>query len=207
MNRYLVVTLILCLVLAGCAPATATPEPPATPGATAAVALGRATSATPTATPSAKAVPSTAAPSATPPPAAMSPIVVRGPAWAAPGVDTAIAIHTRAYEYTPSGRPAGMDDPTRGCTPFDESRRVTLLTVTLRIHNHSGEAMRDWYASFTTPDGQPLYTCHQGLEHMPDLPSGHYVDVTFGAFMEGGPVQVRGCVVDAALGRSNEVVL
>jgi len=98
-----------------------------------------------------------------------------------------------------------MDDHGRGCGPLDEGRQVILLTATLRIYNRSSQEMRDWYACFVTPSGQSLYTCHQGFERMPALPPGHYVDVTFGAFMEGAPVKVRGYVFDRALGRSNEV--
>jgi len=48
--------------------------------------------------------------------------VIKGPAWHPRGVDTPIVIFTRAYEYAPSGRSPGMDNPALGCTPIDESR-------------------------------------------------------------------------------------
>lgn len=198
MARDLVVTLILCTALAGCAPAptaeapvpTTVAVPAAMPSATAPLP---APSATPTALP-------TEAPLPTP-----TAGVTKGPAWVPPGVDTPIAIHARAWQYTRAGRPAGMDGPARGCAPFDESRPVTMLTVTLRVYNRSGDTMRDWYAHLTAADGRPLYTCHRDWQRLPVLPPDHYVDVTFGAFGEGDLGQVRGYIFDRMLGRSNEV--
>ncbi len=204
MSRNLAAPLLLCLALVACgrptpqAPAAATPPttpvlPPVSPAPTASATA--AATAAPTPSP---------LPSETPLPTA-TPAIVKGPAWVPPGVDAPIAIHMLAYEYARSGRPPGMDDPTLGCAPFDESRPVIMLTATLRIYNRSQETMRDWYAYFVTPGGEKLYTCHRDLEQMPALPPGYYVDVTFGAFMEGGQVRVRGYVFDRKLGRSNEV--
>ncbi len=200
MSAKSVAVLILCAALAGCARPAATPTPPAT-----AVAADPARTATPT--PRAPGTTASPAPSATPTPAPTptpSAAVVRGPAWVPPGVTSAIVVYTRAFEYAPAARPAGMDDPTRGCDALDEGRRVILLTATLRIYNRSHETMRDWYAYFADAAGEALYTCHQGFPQMPDLPPGYYVDVTFGAFAEGMS-KVRGYVYDRAVGRSNEV--
>jgi hypothetical protein len=206
MSRKPVIALILCAALAGCGEPAPTPRPTAVLATTAVATRTSLPEPTPTPTRAATATPSaTPAPSATPPPTPTAG-VVRGPAWVPPEVDSAIAIHTRAFEYTRSGRPAGMDDPARGCNIFDDSRPVILLTATLRIYNRSDQEMRDWYAYFYTPSGTPLYTCHQAFEQLPVLPPGHYVDVTFGAFMEEGGIKVRGHVFDRAVGRSNEVV-
>lgn len=206
MKRNLIVTLILCLALAGCARPTPTPEaaPPPTAAAPSVTPSAPAPSPTPTCTATAQPSP-TSLPTETPLPTPTAAGVTRGSAWVPPGVDTPIAIITRAWEYTRHGRPAGMDDPSRGCAPFDDSRPVTLLTVTIRVYNRSNETMHDWYAVFSAPDGRRLYACHRDLEQLPALPPGCYVDVTFGAFGEGDVRQVRGYVFDRMLGRSNEV--
>jgi len=203
MSRKPIIALILCTALAGCAsPATtATPRPPAT-----AVAVSPTASAQPSPGASATAAPTPSGTPAETPVPTPSPGVVRGQAWVPPGVTNSIVIHARAFEYAPAARPAGMDDPTAGCDASDESRRAVLLTATLRIYNRSGQTMRDWYAYFSAPSGQSLYICHQGFERMPELPSGHYVDVTFGVFMEKME-RLRGYVFDRTVGRSNEIEL
>jgi len=203
MIRNLAVTMILCSALAACArpvpTATVAPTPAVSPALPQATTPAPAPSATPSPTPS----PMPTATGEPQPSPAVS--IAKGPLWVPPGVDTPIVIYTRAYEYARSGRPPGMDNPALGCAPFDESRPVIMLTVTLRVYNRSEQTMSDWYACFTTPTGQHLYTCHRDVERLPAMPPGHYVDVTFGAFMEGGMVRVHGYVFDRALGRSNEV--
>jgi len=205
MNRNLVLALILCSALAGCArPAPATTAAP-TPAVWATLPRATTSAAAPLGTPSPTPSPvptATATEAPTPTPALP---ITKGPMRVPPGVDTPIVIYTLAYEYARSGRPPGMDNPALGCAPFDESRPVIMLTVTLRVYNRSERTMSDWYAYFASPSGQHLYTCHRDVESLPALPPGYYVDVTFGAFIEGGMVRVHGYVFDRVLGRSNEV--
>lgn len=121
-------------------------------------------------------------------------------------VDGPVVIYCLEHSQQLWGRPAGMDDARQGCSPFDESRKLTMLLTTVQIQNRTDQDMLspNWYAAFFTPEGQQLYACKQGLGALPVIPAGQSEEVTFAIFMEQ-PVQVTGYVVDPEIGRSNDI--
>jgi len=124
----------------------------------------------------------------TPPPAAAAPPIL---------------VTIQKYDYSKWGRPAEMDDPNKPCGNFDNSRPVKKLTASLRVENHSDQAMTDWYASFYKPDGTAALTCYQGYDSgFPDIAPGKAVDITFSAYIEPNETISYGVVDDAQVGKS-----
>jgi hypothetical protein len=113
-----------------------------------------------------------------------------------------LTVTTQKYDYSRWGRPAGMDDPSRPCGDFDDSRPVTKLTASLQVVNGTEKAMTDWGCFLFDAEGAPVYTCFQGYESLPEIPSGETLDITFSGFVEEGGEVAYGYVADENLGAS-----
>jgi len=115
-----------------------------------------------------------------------------------------IRVTINKYTYEQWGRPAGMDDPEKGCGNFDDSRPVRVLTVDLHIENVSRQDMKDWSAYFVNPDDDYLYVCYHPYDGkvFPIIPARESRDVAFKVFFEIDDSVAYGFVYDDVVGAS-----
>lgn len=201
-SALLITTLVIAAMLAtacGAAPAAPTPVPTATVPPPTATPEPTATPVPPTPTPP--------PPTATPvPPTAtrVPPTATRVPPTSTPVAGIVATI--QKYDYAQWGRPAGMDDPSKGCGNSNNGRPVKKLTASLLIQNKSSKDMNDWYLSVYLPDGRRAYTCYYAYGGgMPAAPPGKSVEVTFAAFVELGETVGYAIVTDDEVGKSNRL--
>jgi hypothetical protein len=191
--------------------ATVTPVPTSTPLPTATAAPVPTSTPLPTATPTS--VPPTSTPTPVPPTATplpptatpVPPTPTKVPPTATPAAS--IVVTVQKYDYSQWGRPAGMDDPSKGCGGFNDGHPMRKLTVSLHVENHSSKDMIDWWGFFFLPGGQRAYTCYQGYgAGFPSVPAGLSQDVTFSVYIEPSERIAYGVIMDADLGASNPLI-
>lgn len=122
-----------------------------------------------------------------------------------PPATAGIVLTIQKYDYAQWGRPAGMDDPTKGCRDFNNAHPMRKLTASLRIENRSGQELREWFVYFYKPDGSPVYTCYQAYEGALNvIPPGQGRDITFTGYVEPNETVAYG-IVRGNIGNSNRV--
>ena len=110
------------------------------------------------------------------------------------------------YDYAQWGRPAGMDDPAKGCGSFNDGRPVRKLTASLKIQNKSSKDMTQWFLLVYLPSGARAYTCYYGYSgRFPSIPVGQSVEVTFTSFMEPHETIGYAVIMDVEAGSSNRL--
>jgi len=139
---------------------------------------------------------------ATPVPPVAKPTATSAPA---PPASAGIILTIQKYDYAQWGRPAGMDDPTKGCRDFNNARPMRKLTASLHIDNRSGQELREWFVYFYKPDGSQVYTCYQAYEGALNvIPPGQGRDITFTGYVEPHESVAYG-IVRGNIGSSNRV--
>ena len=118
-----------------------------------------------------------------------------------------MVVTVQSYSYEQWGRPPYMDNPNGACSPYDDSRPIKRLRVSMYIENHSKQVMNDWYGYFYKPDGTKAPTCYYTYKNgsQPAIQPGQGAEITFLTYMERNETIDYGAIYDSRLGWSQRL--
>ena len=107
--------------------------------------------------------------------------------------------------YAQWGRPAGMDDPRKGCQGFDDGRPVWQFQAVLKVTNNTKTPMQRWAPLAQTRSGKLAFGCALAYDKSPQLAPGTSGDITVEYYIEKGDAIASLFVFDLDQGRSNRL--
>lgn len=98
-------------------------------------------------------------------------------------------IRVQKLGYDRFGRPAGLDDPNAGCGPFNDSRAMLRLEVSLEVTNltSAGVPNNEYWVRFFKTDGSEAFSCvwtYRQTRDIPDIQPNVPTNLTFMGFVE-----------------------
>ena len=107
--------------------------------------------------------------------------------------------------YNQWGRPAGMDDPRKGCQGFDDGRPVWQFQAVMKVTNNTKTPMKRWLPLAIKRDGKIAYGCALAYDKAPVIAPGTSIDITFEYYIEKNDAIASVLVFDLDQGRSNRL--
>ena len=107
--------------------------------------------------------------------------------------------------YNQWDRPAGMDDPRKGCSAFDDGRPVLQFQAVMKVTNNTKLPMKRWVPLALKRDGKLAFGCALGYDKSPVIAPGASADITIEYYIDKSDAISGIFVFDVDQGRSNRL--